>query len=126
MTPIQEFPVKKSLKLSLGSVVVAGALGAMLLPATAASATDASVCAAGTDAIDVPYAFTADNAPQLAGTVCVVSGTTTFASVTVTDGWSAEVKSGGNTSDRTDVRFTESETRDRVELRYEPGKMEIK
>jgi hypothetical protein len=120
--------VKKSLKLSLGSVVVAGALGAILIPATSASATDGtSVCAAGTDAIDVPYAFTADNTPLLAGTVCVVSGTTQFASVSVTDGWSAEVKSDGTGSGaRTDVRFTESSTRDRVELRYEPGRMEIR
>ena len=121
--------MKKSLKLSLGSVVVAGALGAMLIPATSASATEESpsVCAAGTDAVDVPYAFTADNTPQLAGTVCVLSGTTQFASVSVTDGWSAQVKSDGTSSSaRTEVRFTESETRDRVELRYEPGRMEIK
>ena len=121
--------MKKSLKLSLGSVAVAGALGAMLLPATAASAADeaSAVCAAGTDAVDVPYAFAADNTPLLAGTVCVVSGTTVFASVTTTDGWSAEVKSDGtSSSERTEVRFTESETRDKVELRYEPGRMEIK
>ena len=120
--------MKKSLKLSLGSVVVAGALGAMLIPATSASATESpSVCATGTDAIDVPYAFTADNTPELAGTVCIVSGTTQFASVTVADGWSAQVKSDGTaSSDRTEVRFTESSTRDRVELRYEPGRMEIK
>jgi hypothetical protein len=121
--------VKKSLKLSLGSVVVAGAVGAMLLPATAASALEepVSVCATGTDAIDVPYAFDADSNPLLAGTVCVVAGTTQFVSVTVTDGWSAEVKSDGTTSNaRTDVRFTEVATDDRVELRYEPGKMEIK
>ncbi len=121
--------MKKSLKLSLGSVVVAGALGAMLIPATSASATEESpsVCAAGTDAVDVPYAFTADNTPELAGTVCVVSGTTQFASVSVTDGWSAQVKSDGTSSSaRTEVRFTESATRDRVELRYEPGRMEIK
>ena len=120
--------MKKSLKLSLGSVVVAGALGAMLIPATSASATESpSVCATGTDAIDVPYAFTADNTPELAGTVCVVSGTTQFASVSVTDGWSAEVKSDGTTSSaRTDVKFAESATRDKVELRYEPGRMEIK
>ena len=121
--------MKKSLKLSLGSVVVAGALGAVLIPATSASATEESpsVCAAGTDAVDVPYAFTADNTPQLAGTVCVLSGTTQFASVSVTDGWSAQVKSDGTSSSaRTEVRFTESETRDRVELRYEPGRMEIK
>jgi hypothetical protein len=121
--------VKKSLKLSLGSVVVAGALGAMLIPATTASATEEtpSVCAAGTDAIDVPFAFTADNTPLLAGTVCVVSGTTEFASVSVTDGWSAQVKSDGTSSGaRTEVRFADSATRDRVELRYEPGRMEIK
>jgi hypothetical protein len=121
--------VKKSLKLSLGSVVVAGALGAMLIPATTASATEEapSVCAAGTDTIDVPYAFTADNTPLLAGTVCVVSGTTQFASVSVADGWSADVKSDGTTSNlRTDVKFADSATNDKVELRYEPGRMEIK
>ena len=120
--------MKKSLKLSLGSVVVAGALGAMLIPATTASAEEApAVCPVGTDPIDVPFAFTADNTPELAGTVCVVSGTTEFASVSVTDGWSADVKSDGTSSSaRTEVRFTESSTRDRVELRYEPGRMEIK
>ena len=47
--------------------------------------------------------------------------------MTVADGWSAQVKSDGTgSSDRTEVRFTESSTRDRVELRYEPGRMEIK
>ena len=121
--------MKKSLKLSLGSVVVAGALGVMLIPATTASATEETptVCAAGTDTIDVPYAFTADGTPLLAGTVCVVSGTTQLASVDVADGWSAEVKSDGTTSNlRTDVRFEDSATNDKVELRYEPGRMEIK
>lgn len=121
--------MKKSLKLSLGSVVVAGALGAMLIPATTASATEEApaACAVGTDPIDVPFAFTSDNTPELAGTVCVVSGTTEFASVSVTDGWSAQVKSDGTSSSaRTEVRFTERSTRDRVELRYEPGRMEIK
>ena len=119
--------MKKSLKLSLGSVVVAGALGAMLIPATSASAEETSVCATGTDAIDVPYAFSADNTPLLAGTVCVVSGTTLLSSVSVADGWSAEVKSDGTDSnERTEVRFTEPTTDDRVELRYEPGRTEIK
>ena len=56
-----------------------------------------------------------------------MSATTQFASVNVTDGWAAEVKSDGtNSSNRTDVRFTQSATRDRVELRYEPGRTEIK
>ena len=121
--------MKKSLKLSLGSVVVAGAMGAMLIPATVASADEApaSVCAAGTDAVDVPYAFTEDATPLLAGTVCVVSGTTLLASVSATEGWTAQVRSDGTSSnERTDVRFAESATGDRVELRYEPGKMEIK
>jgi len=61
--------VKKSLKLSLGSVVVAGALGAVLLPATSASATEGFVCPADTDTIAVPAAFAADGTPVLAGTV---------------------------------------------------------
>ena len=84
-------------------------------------------CPAGTDAIDVPFAFTADNTPELAGTVCVVTGTTQLDSVSVADGWKADVKSDGSTrSARTEVRFTEATTRDRVELRYEPGRIEIK
>ena len=56
-----------------------------------------------------------------------MSGTTRSPRWTVADGWSAQVKSDGtNSNDRTDVRFTESSTRDRVELRYEPGRTEIK
>ena len=117
--------MKKSLKLSLGSVVVAGALGAMLLPSIAASATEAFACPTGTDTIDVPFAYTADNTPELAGTVCVLSGTTQFATMNVTPGWQAELKSDGSDG-RTDVRFEEPTTNDRVELRYEPGRTEIK
>jgi hypothetical protein len=41
---MQEFSVKKSVKLSLGSVLVAGALGAVLIPAAAASATTVDDC----------------------------------------------------------------------------------
>jgi hypothetical protein len=119
--------VKKSLKLSLGSVVVAGALGAVLLPGTSASATEGFLCPTDTDTIEVPAAFAADGTAILAGTVCVNAGTTVLNSVDVSDGWSAQVKSDGTTSNaRTDVRFTEPSTGDRVELRYEPGKTEIK
>ena len=117
--------MKKSLKLSLGSVVVAGAMGALLLPAATASAADTLACPTGTDAIDVPYAFTADFMTGRAATASVVSGTTLFATMTVTPGWRGEVKSDGSDG-RTEVRFSESITRDRVELRYEPGRMEIK
>jgi hypothetical protein len=119
--------VKKSLKLSLGSVVVAGALGAVLIPAVSASATEGFVCPAETDTIDVPYAFAADGTPLLAGTVCVNAGTTVLNTVDTADGWSAEVKSDGTKSNQaTDVRFTDQSTGDRVELKYEPGRTEIK
>ena len=119
--------MKKSLKLSLGSVVVAGAMGVMLLPATSASATDGFLCPVGTDTIEVPYAYAADGTALLAGTVCVNAGTTVFNMVDVTPGWSAQVKDDGmNSNLRTDVRFTNQSTGDRVELRYEPGRTEIK
>ena len=118
--------MKKSLKRSLGSVIVAGALGAVLIP-TAASATEGFVCPADTDTIQVPAGFTADNTPILAGTVCVNTGTTVLNSVDTADGWSAQVKSDGtNSNERTDVRFTEMSTGDRVELKYEPGKTVIR
>ena len=117
--------MKKSVKLSLGSVLVAGAMGAMLLPATAASATEGFVCPDGTSAVEVPYAYADDGTPQLAGTVCVFTGTTTFATMDVADGWSAQLRSTG-TKGRTEVRFTEVSTGHRVELRYEPGRTEIK
>jgi hypothetical protein len=118
--------VKKSAKWSVGSLVVAGAMGAMLLPATAASATDiAFACPTNTDTIDVPYAFLADGTPELAGVVCVVAGATKYDSMYVTPGWTAELKSDGSDG-RTEVRFTEPDTRQRVELRYQPGLTEIK
>jgi hypothetical protein len=119
--------VKKSLKLSLGSVVVAGALGAVLMPAASASATEGFVCPADTDTIDVPYAFAADGTALLAGTVCVNAGTTVLNTVDTADGWSAEVKSDGTKSNQaTDVRFTDASNGDRVELKYEPGRTVIK
>ena len=122
--------MKKSAKLSLGSLAVAGAFGAMLIPATSASATDAPAapafaCPAQTDTVEVPYAFAADNTPQLAGVVCVEAGGTAFETMNVTPGWSAQQKSDGSDG-RTEVRFSEAATRDRVELRYEAGRTEIK
>jgi hypothetical protein len=119
--------VKKSLKLSLGSVVVAGALGAVLVPAVTASATEGFVCPAATDTIAVPASFAADGTPILAGTVCVNAGTTVLNTVDTADGWSDQVKSDGtNSSQTTDVRFSQPSTGDRVELKYEPGKTVIK
>ena len=117
--------MRKTTKFSLSSVVVAGALGAMLLPAASAYATEGFACPEGTDTIAVPYAFDADSNPELAGTVCVLTGTTVFESLDVTDGWSAELKSAGSKG-RTEVRFSNDSTRARVELRYEAGRTEIK
>ena len=116
--------MKKSLKLSLGSAVVAGALGAVLLPATGASAAEDYACPTGTDTIQVPYDWTG-NTPDLAGTVCVKAGTTLFATMNVTPGWQAQLKSDGSDG-RTDVKFSQPVTSDRVELRYQPGRTEIK
>lgn len=117
--------MRKFTKFSLSSVVVAGVFGAVLLPAASASATEGFACPEGTDTVAVPYAFDADSNPELAGTVCVLTGTTVFESMDVTDGWTAELKSAG-TRGRTEVRFTNADTRDRVELRYEAGRTEIK
>jgi hypothetical protein len=119
--------LKKSVKLSLGSVVVAGAVSAVLIPAVSASATAGFVCPTNTDTIAVPYAFAADGTPELAGTVCVNAGTTVLNTMDTADGWSAQVKSDGTKSSQaTDVRFSEPSTGDRVELKYEPGKTVIK
>ena len=120
--------MKKSVKLSLGSVVVAGAVSAVLIPAVGASATAGFVCPTDTDTVAVPYAFAADGTPELAGTVCVNAGTTVLNTMDTADGWSAQVKSDGTktSSQATDVRFSDKSTGDRVELKYEPGKTVIK
>jgi hypothetical protein len=117
--------MRKTTKFSVSSAVVAGVFGAMLLPAASASATEGFACPEGTDTIGVPYAYDADSNPELAGTVCVLTGTTVFVSLDSTDGWTAELRSAG-TKGRTEVRFTNADTRERVELRYEPGRTEIK
>ena len=115
------------MKYQLGGLLAASVLGAVLAPASSASATAGFTCPEGTDTISVPYAFTSDNQPLLAGTVCVTSGTTVLRVVDVEPGWTAEVKSDGTGSKaRTEVRFTETSTGDRVELRYEPGRTVIK
>ena len=120
--------MKKSLKLSLGSVVVAGALGAVLVPAVSASATEGFVCPAATDTIEVPASFAADGTPILAGTVCVNAGTTVLNSVDTADGWSCprSRRTAPRAARPATCRFSEPSTGDRVELKYEPGKTVIK
>ena len=103
------------------------ALLAIGVPAAAASALDApapATCPAGTDTVQVPYAWSGDT-PLLAGTVCVRSGGTTFSSMILSSGWSADVKSDGSKG-RTEVRFTNKSTGAKLDLRYEPGRTEIK
>ena len=117
----------RTIKYRVGGLLAASILGAVLMPAAPASATQGFTCPAGTDTIDVPYAFTPDSQPLLAGTVCVTSGTTILQSVDVETGWTAQVKSDGTGNNaRTDVVFTQTATGDRVELRYEPGRFWIK
>ena len=109
--------------LGLGALAAA----AIVLPVTAASALDAPAtgCPAGTDTVEVPYGYTADSTPLLAGSVCVRTGTTTYSSMTVSAGWSAELKSDG-TRGRTEIRFTNRTTGAKLDLRYAPGRTEIK
>ena len=118
--------MKKNVRWSLGSLLVAGAMGAMVLPATSAWATEGFVCPAGTDTIEVPFAWSADNVPSLAGTVCVDSGTTLLNTVDVNKPWRATVKSTGATSKGLDIRFKNPKTGDKVELIYARGKTVIK
>jgi len=117
----------KTMKYRIASLFAASALAAVLPPAASASATEGLTCPTGTDTIQVPYAFTSDNQPLLAGTVCVVEGTTRFAAVDTEAGWTAEVKSDGTGNNaRTDVKFTQTSTNDHLELIYEPGRFWIK
>jgi hypothetical protein len=117
-----------SKKILLGWGLGSVALAALLVPATSAAAADAPAafsCPAGTDTVEVPYAWTAESTPLLAGTVCVRTGTTAFSSMNVSAGWSAEVKSDGSKG-RTEIRFTNRSSGARLDLRYAPGRTEIK
>jgi hypothetical protein len=117
--------MNKAIKLGLSSLLTAGALGATLLQAPAASANPGFVCPAGSDTIQVPYAFTSTNTPLLAGTVCVFSGSTAYRSLDLTAGWRAEVKDVFG-SPTTDVRFYNPTTGGKVEVIYRSGGLEIK
>jgi hypothetical protein len=118
--------VTKMTTYRVGGLLAATTLGAVLVPAAPAGAAEGFSCPTGTDAVEVPYAWDGYT-PLLAGTVCVVSGATQHVSVHIEPGWTAKVKSDGTgSSARTDVRFTQTITGDRVELIYEPGLLRIK
>ena len=112
--------MNKTVKLGLSSLLTAGALGATLLQAPAASANPGFVCPTGSDTIPVPY--TAD---ELAGTVCVFAGTSAFRELDLTAGWRAVVKDAFG-SPTTDVIFTRTIDRAKVEVIYKSGRLEIK
>ena len=115
--------MNKTVTLGLSSLLTAGALGATLLQAPAASADPGFVCPTGSDTIPVPYA--ASSSPELAGTVCVFSGTTAFRLLDETAGWRAVPKDVFG-SPTTDVIFTRTRDRAKVEVIYRSGKLEIK
>ena len=117
--------MNKTVKLGLSSVLTVGALGAALLQAPAASANPGFVCPAGSDTIPAPYGTAADGTPTLAGTVCVFAGTTAFRSLDETAGWRAVAKDVFG-SPTTDVIFTNTQTRNKVEVIYKSGRLEIK
>jgi hypothetical protein len=73
-------------KWAVWSVVLATGLAAPVFVAGPASATPGFTCPEGSDSISVPYAYTPDNQPLLAGTVCVYTGTTTFRTLDVDSG----------------------------------------
>jgi hypothetical protein len=117
--------MNKTVKLGLSSLLTAGALGAGLLQAPAASADFGFVCPAGSDTIPVPYAMDANNTPLLAGTVCVFAGTTAFRSLDMEAGWRAVAKDFYG-SPTTDVIFNQTSTGRKVEVIYKSGRLEIK
>jgi hypothetical protein len=114
--------MNKSVKLGLGSMLTAGALGAGLLLAPAASADFGFVCPTGSDTIAVPAA---PGSTTLAGTVCVFSGTTAYRSLDTNAGWRAVAKATFG-SPTTDVQFTQTSTRNKIEVLYKGGRLEIK
>jgi hypothetical protein len=122
--------MKKTVRWGAGALTLAGAFGASLLPATAASADvvpppPGFVCPDGSDTINVPSTLTGANQPALAGTVCVFSGTTAFRMVHTNGGWRTEVKSVFGSS-TTNVRFYEPVLNGKVEVLTQNGRVVIK
>lgn len=117
--------MNRTAKLGLGSVLTAGALGAALLQAPAASANPNFVCPTGSDTIPARYGTAADGTPLIAGTVCVFSGTSAFRSLDETAGWRAVAKEVFGSSS-TDVIFTNTQTGRKVEVIDKSGRLEIK
>jgi hypothetical protein len=117
--------MNKTVKVGLSSLLAVGALGTALLQAPAASADPGFVCPVGSDTILAKYGTAPDGTPVIAGTVCVFAGTTAFRSLDETAGWRAVAKDVFG-SPTTDVIFTNTQTRNKVEVIYKSGRLEIK
>ncbi len=117
--------MNRTVKLGLSSLLTAGVLGAVALQAPAAFANPNFVCPTGSDTIPARYGTAADGSPLIAGTVCVFSGTTAFRSLDETAGWRAVAKDTFG-SPTTDVIFTNTQTRNKIEVIYKSGRLEIK
>lgn len=117
--------MNRTVKLGLSSLLTAGVLGAAMLQAPAAFANPNFVCPAGSDTIPARYGTAADGSPLIAGTVCVFAGTSAFRSLDETAGWRAVAKDVFG-SPTTDVIFTNTQTRNKVEVIYKSGRLEIK
>jgi hypothetical protein len=118
--------MKKNVRLTIGAGLAAGAIGAVLLPAAGASATEGFACPAGTDTLEIPYAWSADNVPSLAGTVCVEGGTTLLNSYDLNTPWKATVKSQGASSKGLNIVFKNPETKQKITLVYARGRTVLK
>ena len=115
-----------TLRRRVGAGLAAGAIGAVRLPAAAASATEGFACPDGTDTVQVPYSWSADGVPSLAGTVCVEGGTTVLNSYDVNEPWKATVKSLGVSSKGLNIVFKNTETKQKITLVYAKGRTVIK
>jgi hypothetical protein len=118
--------MKKNLRRIVGSGLAAGAIGAVLLPAAGASATEGFACPDGTDTIQVPYSWSADGIPSLAGTVCTDGGTTLLNSYDVNTPWKATVKSQGASSKGLNIVFKNPQSKQKITLVYAKGRTVIK
>jgi hypothetical protein len=116
----------RNLRRVVGAGLAAGAIGAVLLPAAAASATEGFACPAGTDTLQIPYAWSVDNVPSLAGTVCVEGGTTLLNSYDVNTPWKATVKSQGASSKGLNIVFKNPQTKQKITLVYARGRTVLK
>jgi hypothetical protein len=121
--------MNKTARWAAGALTLASALGTTLLAGPAASAAvpapPSFACPAGSDSFNVPNRIVAPNQPEIAGTVCVFTGTTAFRSVHTNGGWRVEVKSAFG-SRTTNVRFYEPTFNGKAEVLTQNGRVVVR